>query len=191
MTTTLGLRVKTGWAAVVLLGGTGKNPRVLDSREVRLSDWDRPHERQPFHATFGVEQTDRAVIARLVKRVERYARTALTSLLREYAKAGHRVRRVAIVVSSLTDPASIANQHMRAHASEGQLYRRVAEQGLEGRGIKTRVVLERDAYTLLAKALRRGPAAVKGAVAALGEDAARWRSEEKFAAAGAWWSSRA
>jgi hypothetical protein len=103
--------------------------------------------------------------------VERYARAALRSLLRDYAKAGHRVRRAAIVVSSLTDPASIANQHMRAHASEGQLYRRVAEQGLARCGVKTQVILERETYTLLAKALRRGPAAAKNAVAALSEEA--------------------
>ena len=178
MNPTLGLRVKTGWAAVVLLGGTRQQPQVLDCREIRLSHWDRLHERQPYHATFGVEQTDRAVIARLVKRVERFARTALASLLREYAKAGHRVRRAAIVVSSLTDPASIANQHMRAHASEGFMYRRVAVEGLERKGLKTTVIVERD---VLAQ-----PAKVRRAVAELGVDAPRWRAEEKVAAAAAW-----
>jgi len=182
----LGLRVKTGWAAVVLLGGSRKTPRLLDSREVRLSDWDLPHGRQPYHATFGVEQTDEALIARLVKGVERYARGALAALLREYAQSGHRIRRAAIVVSSLTDPASIANQHMRAHASEGQLYRTVVEHGLGRRGVTTSIVLEREAYDLLGRALRRRPAATKGAVAELGDGAARWRAEEKIAAAGAW-----
>lgn len=176
--TTLGLRVKTGWAAVVLLGGTARTPRLLDSRQIRLSDWDQPHERQPYHATIGVEQTDRAIITRLVKRVERYARSALASLLRDYAKAGHRVRRAAIAVSSLTDPASIANQHMRAHASEGFLYRRVAVEGLERKGLKTTVMLERE---LLAQ-----PAKTRRAIAQLGVDAPRWRAEEKVAAAAAW-----
>lgn len=184
--TTLGIRVKTGWAAVVLLGGTAKTPRLLDSREVRLSDWDLPHGRQPFHASFGTEQKDRALIARLVKGVERYARGALAALLREYAQAGHGVRRVAIVVSSLTDPASIANQHMRAHASEGQLYRRVVVEGLERSGLKTSVILDREVYAQLATTVRRSPAATKVAVAHLGVDASQWRSEEKVAAAGAW-----
>lgn len=174
----LGLRVKTGWAAVVLLGGTRKASRLLDSREIRLSDWDLPHGRQPYHATFGVEQTDRAVIARLVKCVERYSRGALAALLREYAKAGYRIRRAAIVVSSLTDTASIANQHMRAHASEGQLYRRVVEQGLKRAGVRTQLHLERD--------LRNMPAAVKRRAAALGETATRWRADEKHAATAAW-----
>ena len=177
MKVVLGLRVKTGWAAVVLLGIQGETPQLLDSREVRLSDWDLLHGRQPYHATFGVEQTDRALIARLIKGVERFARTALRSLLREYAKAGHRVRRAAIVVSSLTDPASIANQHMRAHASEGQLYRRVVEQGLSRAGVKTTVCLERD--------VRAAPATVRRRITALGEAAPRWRAEEKLAATAA------
>jgi hypothetical protein len=169
--------VKTGWAAVVLLGIQEKTPRLLDSREIRLSDWSLPHGRQPYHATFGVEQTDRALIARIVKGAEHYARTALRALLREYARAGHRVRRAAIVVSSLTDPARIANQHMRAHASEGQLYRRVVEQGLSRAGVKTTVCLERD--------VRVPPVTVRRRVVALGKTAPRWRAEEKLAATAA------
>jgi len=184
--TTLGFRPKTGWTTVVLLGGSSKEPRLHDSRIIDLCDPDEPHSRQPYHASFGTEQKDRAVIARLVKGVERISRRALAALIRDCGKQGHRIRRAAVVVASLTDPASIANQHMRAHASEGQLYRRVVAEGLEGLGFATQIFLERDVYELLAKKVRRSPVMTKGAVAELGADAPRWRSEEKVAAAGAW-----
>lgn len=171
----LGIRPKTGSATVVLLGGTRDQPHLLDSRVIVLCDPDDEHSRQPYHATFGTEQTDRAVIARLVKGVKRIARKAITTLLREYAKHGHAPRHAVVVASSLTDPASIPNQHMRAHASEGALYRRVVIAGLERAGLRVTVVLERDVLRL----------AATSAVAALGAAVPRWRAEAKRAAAGA------
>jgi hypothetical protein len=181
----LGVRIKTGWAAVVLLEGPARAPRRIDSRVIELCDPLDPDARQPYHAGFGKARRDLALVARLVKRVASHARGSLGAQLREYAKQGHRPRRAAIVVPSLTDPGSIASPHLRAHAQEGQLYRKVVEASLRRRGITTTVVLEREAYGLLANALRRNPPAVKAAVAALGAAAARWRSEEKLAAAAA------
>ena len=49
-----------------------------------------------------------------------------------------------------------------------------------------RVVLEREVYELLGKALRRAPNEMKARVAALGEGVGRWRAEQKVAAAAAW-----
>ena len=86
----------------------------------------------------------------------------------------------------VTDPASIANQHMRAHASEGRLFRTVLVDGLKHCDVAVRVVLEREVYDLLGKALRRSPSQAKSRVAALGEGVGRWRAEQKVAAAAAW-----
>jgi hypothetical protein len=183
---TLGFRPKTGWTTVILLGGSPRAPTLLDSRTLELCDPEEEHSRQPYHATFGVAQRDQAIIARLVKGVERIARSAITAVLREYDKQGHRPTRAAVIVSSLADPRSIANQHMRAHASEGLLYRRVVMESLDLKGLTAAVALEREVYALLAKAIRRTPAAAQSAVQALGIAAARWRAEEKTAAAGAW-----
>jgi hypothetical protein len=46
---------------------------------------------------------------------------------------------------------------MRAHASEGRLFRSVLVDGLERCGVSVRVVLEREVYELLGKTLRRSP----------------------------------
>jgi hypothetical protein len=48
------------------------------------------------------------------------------------------------------------------------------------------VVLEREVYMLLGKALRRAPHQTKAQVAALGQAVNRWRAEQKVAAAAAW-----
>jgi len=181
----LGFRVKSGWAAAVLIASSRRAPMVIDSRVIELADPDVAHSRQPFHAGLGTAQTDAAKVTRLVRGIERYSRRTVAALLDEY-RALQRVRTAAVVVASLTDPASIANQHMRAHASEGKLFRDVLVDALEECGVKVRIVLEREVYNLLGKALRRPPAQAKARVSALGAGVARWRAEQKVAAAGAW-----
>jgi len=185
MTRTLGFRVKSGWAAAVLIANAAKAPTVSDSRVIDLSDPDVPGSRQPYHAGFGTEQTNTAKVTRLVRGIEQFSRRRIAALLEEFS-AEQRVLRAAVVVASLTDPASIANQHMRAHASEGRLFRTVLVDGLERCGVTVRVVLEREVYELLGKALRRAPNEMKARVAALGEGVGRWRAEQKVAAAAAW-----
>jgi len=182
---TLGFRVKTGWAAAVLIAKSAKAPAVIDSRVIELSDPAVADSRQPYHAGLGTEQTDTAKVTRLVRGIERFSLRTIAAVLDEY-RAEHRVRRAAVVVASLTDPATIANQHMRAHASEGRLFRTVLVDALEQCGVTVRVVLEREVYDLLGKALRRSPSQAKILVAALGEGAGRWRAEQKVAAAAAW-----
>jgi len=182
---TLGFRVKSGWAAAVLIAHSGKSPTVIDSRVIELADPDVAHSRQPYHAGLGTAQTDTAKVTRLVRGIERFSRRTIKGLLDEY-RATHRLRSAVVVASSLTDPASIANQHMRAHASEGRLFRTVLVDGLENCDIRVRVVLEREVYELLGKALRLRPSEAKHKVAALGESVARWRAEQKVAAAAAW-----
>jgi len=182
---TLGFRVKSGWAAAVLIANAKRAPAVIDSRVIVLADPEVADSRQPYHAGFGTAQTDTAKVARLVRAIERFSRRAIAALVAEYRER-HQLRSAAVVASSLTDPASIANQHMRAHASEGRLFRTVLVDGLEQCDIKVRVVLEREVYELLAKALRRSPSEAKRKIAALGEGVGRWRAEQKVAAAAAW-----
>ena len=185
MRCTLGFRVKSGWAAAVLLSNTRSAPLVIDSRLIELADPGVAHSRQPYHAGLGTAQTDTAKVSPLVRGIERFSRRTIAALVDEY-RAEHRLRRAAVVVASLTDPATIANQHMRPHASEGGLFRTVLVDGLEHCGVTVRVVLEREVYDLLGKALRRSPSQAKTQVAALGERVGRWRAEQKVAAAAAW-----
>src|SRR6266705_3189936 len=161
------------------------------SREVGLggcrTDRQLPSHRpgQPHHAGFGTAETDAAKVTSLVRGIERFSSRTVAGLLADY-RARHHVRDAGVVVSSLTDPASIANRHMRAHASEGRLFRTVLVAALEQCGVTVRVILEREVYELLGKALRRSPSEAKHKVAALGEGVGRWRAEQKVAAAAAW-----
>jgi len=181
----LGFRVKSGWAAVVLLAGPKASPRVLDSRVIELSDPDVADSRQPYHAGFGTAQTNTAKVDRLVRGIERFSRRTIAALLTEYRRE-NRIRGAGIVVPSLTDPATIASPHMRAHASEGRLFRTVVADGAKACRLPAQIVLEREVYERLGRALRRPVAQMKATVTELGEGVGRWRAEQKVATAGAW-----
>lgn len=175
---------------VVLLAGPARSPTVLDRRRIELSDPARPRTRQPYHAGFATAQTSRAVITRLVHIIERCARRSLRALVREYARAGAKPGGAGIVVGSMIDPARIANPHIRAHAEEGALFRRVVVDALRAQRIGSTVVLEREVYTAGARGARGSRVTerqLKGLVAELaGQVRGRWRVEEKTAAAAAW-----
>ena len=184
---TLGLRVKSGWAMAVVLAGPTASPRVLDRCRIELSDPRVPRTRQPYHAGFGLAQKSRRTIAKLVRVIERCANRAVAELVSRTRARGVLVRGVAVVVGSVADPASIANPHIRAHASEGALFRRVAIDAARRVGLGSLVVLEREVYETVARAVRRPERRAKEMVAQLGESVeGSWRAEEKTAAAGAW-----
>ena len=96
------------------------------------------------------------------------------------------IRRAALVVGSRTDPATIANPHIRAHAFEGRLFRSAVEETLQEHEICTDVLLERDAYARLAARLEQSSHDVRRVIQNLGLSTAAsgrpWRAEQKLAA---------
>lgn len=185
--TTLGCRVKSGWAMVVLLAGPAGSPRVLDRRRLELSDPAVPASVQPYHAGVGTAQTDAAEIARLTRIVARRADESMAALVRDHRDQGHRPDRIGIVVGSTADPETIANPHIRAHAEEGRLFRTAVEAAAERHGIRAVVLRERDLYAAAARALGRTPPEIKREATALGRPlGGPWRAEEKAAAVAAW-----
>ena len=183
----IGFRVKSGWAAAVLLEGPAASPHVLDRCQVDLSDPNVPQSRQPYHAGTGIAQTDAARIAQLARGVERYAKRSVADLVTRYRFAGHSLRGVAIVVGSNIDPTRFANPHIRAHAFEGRLFRTVVQNAVRQRGLPCTVVVERNIYAAASRLLRMSEERLKRAARELGRGVGgQWRAEEKTAAVAAW-----
>src|SRR5215831_9673072 len=182
----LGFRVKSGWAAAVLLMGPARSPQLCDIRRIDLSDPQLPETRQPYHAMMGKLETDTTKINRRVRVVRGVAQQSIATLLAGYRGKSYPITRAALVVGSQIDPASIANPHIRAHALEGQLFRSVVEQSLQAHEIRTEVLLERDAYPNVAARLKQSSDDVKRAIQDLRRSAPAngrpWRAEEKLAA---------
>ena len=188
----LGCRVKSGWATAVLVEGPARAPRVLDRRVIDLSDARIPTSRQPYHAVRDARPSKAAKLERHLRRlVERITKRSLGALLEEYRRQGRRVRRVALVVGSLIDPARIGNDHIRAHALEGQLFRTALEGAARAARLPCTTLVERSLYETAAARLKRPPGALRRAVTDLG-GARRgpWRADEKAATLAAWLALR-
>ena len=183
----IGFRVKSGWAAAVVLTGPVHSPRVLGQSIVELSDPAVPESRQPHHAGTGAIETDAARVSRRVQIVRNCTRQSITNLLRNYLSKECTVCHTALAVGSTVDPATISNQHIRAHALEGQLFRMVLQEVLSAQGLSCSVVVERRAFAEAAVALALADSELKRRLANLGrETSGPWRAEQKLAALVAW-----
>jgi hypothetical protein len=182
----LGFRVKSGWAAVVLLTDTARSPRLSDVTRIELCDPQLPETRQPYHAAMGKLETDSTKVKQRVRIVRSISQKSLTKLIKDYWQKGFRIEGAALVVGSQIDPANIANPHIRAHALEGQLFRSAVEQTLEDYDICTDILLESDAYPSVAARLKQSSDDVTRTIQDLGRSAPAkggpWRAEQKLAA---------
>lgn len=188
----LGVRVKSGWATAVLVAGPARAPRVVERRTIALSDPAVPASRQPYHAVMGARARDAAKLEAVLRGiVDRATRKSFRTLMEDYRAAGRAVRGVALVVGSEMDPAKIANDHIRAHALEGQLFRTALDRAVRARRLPCSVVVERAVYATAASVLKRPESQLKRAVTDLGRSLhGPWRADEKTATLAAWMTLR-
>jgi hypothetical protein len=190
MPAALGFRVKSGWAMAALLGGSISSPRLFCCKSVLLSDPKEPGSKQPYHLALELPEKEAAVIVNKLRQVVAdAAKRSVADLLKQAGDVDLSVRGAALVVGSVVDPASLHNEHIRAHALEGQLFRAVLEDAFQAQGIPCTVLVEKTAYATAATSLCKSLAEAKRVAADLGElHDGPWRAEEKLAALASWMS---
>jgi len=180
--TAVGLRVKSGYAIAVVLAGTRAAPQPIARRVVELSDPAAVETRQPYHSGMFKTEEDRREIARRVRIVQRWTERSISSLVDDTGSA-----RAALVVGSLIDPDRVANPHIRAHASEGRLFRTVLLDALRARDVRCDVIVDKELGSRAAADLDRQATMIARTVAAFGKTlGGPWRADEKAAATAAW-----
>jgi len=181
----IGFRVKSGFAIAVALRGPAASPSPIARRIVELSDPKVTESRQPYHHGFFTHETDARAIAKRVKVVERCARESVADLLADESLAG--CTGAALVVGSVIDPATVGNPHIRAHASEGQLFRTALQSALQAHGVRCDVIVEKRLGATATAGLKRRGADITRTVARFGKEiGGPWRAEEKAASTAAW-----
>jgi hypothetical protein len=178
----LGFRVKSGWAMVVLVSASSP-PGVIDRRRVDLSDPAVPDSAQPFHAGLDLPRAAGAkAVARLVRCVERSSERAIAELIEHYRASGYRIVGAGIAVGSTVDPQTIPNDHIRAHAEEGRLFRVVIEHALKLSRLKSSVTREKDLIGEGTKMLGISEPRLRTELTKMGKAIeGSWRVEEKAA----------
>ncbi len=186
----VGFRVKSGWAAAVVLSGPSSSPSVLHSRRIELSDPAVPESRQPFHAVDDAQgdlEPDDGRIKERARVVRRAAAMSIGELLKDCLRNGWNPQRAGIVTGSLSDPSTILSPHIRAHAMEGHLFRTVVEDTLRSHELSCIVLGEKSAFKAASRAIHHEEDILKRTVTNLGRRFdGPWRAEEKLAALAAW-----
>jgi len=184
----IGFRVKTGRATAVVMAGPASAPQVLSRRSLQLWDPAIPESYQPWHAELELPPAESArVVPAALKAVERVAVSALRELVGEIQPAPASILGISLVAGSATDPESIRNPHMRAHAREGQLFPHALALAAKTLRIPAVTIVESEVFASAAARLGKTPAALKLAVTELGRSLGKpWSAEEKAAAAAAW-----
>ena len=184
----IGFRVKTGRATAVVMAGPASAPRILSRKSLELFDPAIPESHQPFHAEIELPPADSArVVSLALKAVDRVALSALRELVGEVQRELGSIVGIALVAGSSTNPESIRNPHMRAHAREGQLFPQALATAAKVMRIPAITIVESEVFTSAAGKLGKTQDAIKIAVAEMGRDVGKpWSAEEKAAAAAAW-----
>jgi hypothetical protein len=184
----IGLRAKTGRAIAVALGGSPASPIVLWKTEIKLVDPKEPATGQPYHEVMELPfaHWERAV-NKSAKAIARVATKALAKLMEETRANGAKVAGVGLVGAPDRDLARIGNPHIRAHAAEGVLFRRVLEIGAESNGLKCHAFSDREFDGAVAMRLSANYSKIKQSLDDLRQSVSPpWRTDEKQAAMAAW-----
>jgi hypothetical protein len=184
----IGLRAKTGRAIAVALGGSSESPIVLLKTEIKLVDPKDPATGQPYHEVLELPfaQWERAV-SKSAKAIARVATKTLATLIKELQAEGHKVAGAGVVGALDRDLARIGNPHIRAHAAEGVLFRRVLEMGAETNGLKWQAFSDREFDGAAAMRLGAKYSTIKQSLDNLRQSVSPpWRTDEKQAAMAAW-----
>ena len=186
--TAIGLRAKTGRAIVVVLGGPPESPIVLLKTEIKLVDPKVPATAQPYHEIMELpfDQWERAV-SKSAKAIERVAAKALAKMIDQLQASGQKPIGVGVVGAPDRNLARIGNPHIRAHAGEGVLFRRVLEIGAESNGLKWQVFSDREFDGAVAMRLSSKYSKIRQSLDNLRQSVPPpWRMDEKQAALAAW-----
>ena len=184
----IGLRAKTARAIAVVLGGTIEAPLVLAKLEIALADPKIPATAQPYHEVMDLswEESQKAV-RKSTAAIEAIARKALGRLIKKLQVDGMRVSGVGIVGAKDRDLARIGNYHIRAHAAEGVLFRRVLDLAADANGLKRRTFSDRELDQIAVNELGAKSGGVKRKLNDLGRTLPPpWRADEKQATTAAW-----
>ena len=184
----IGFRAKTGKAIAVALALQDSRPSYLARWEVSLFDAQVPETGQPHHAVMELPWNEaRRAVEPLEARIETIAAERLSELLNQIEAMGRRIGGVGVVGSPDRPLERIGNRHMRAHAAEGILFRRVLEMAAGRHNLRSRSFSDRGFEQLAASELAKTSSQLQLVMAAVGRSAGRpWRTDERAAAMAAW-----
>jgi hypothetical protein len=182
----LGLRVHSGWGALVAVSRQSGGWQVLERRRISVVDGKIAGHFQPYH--FAREQPlaeAKKHIARCAAASLRLAEVALQELVEKLPRE-YRLKGAAVLLSSgrpLPELERILASHPLIHTAEGEFFRKAFSEACEALGIPVRGIREKElterAQAVFNKSAATLPAELAAAAKHLG---APWSQDQKSAA---------
>ena len=150
-----------------------------------LHDPRTPATFQPYHESWTFPGPNRE--RPLVHAVEKLAERAVAKLIHELRAQGLTVVGLGIVGSAERDLSKIGNYHIRAHAAEGLLFRRVLEFAAQANRLPHQTFAEKSLFTQAALALGITEVRLNNQLKSIGQAAGPpWRTDQRIAATASW-----
>ena len=187
----MGLRVHSGWAAVVTVGGARRAPVVLARRRIVIFDEAIAGSKQPFHAAENMElKKAEAHIARCKASTWKMAREEFGAVVKDMREQGQKVGGCGLLLASGrpvgTLPAALAS-HAMLHTAEGQFYRAALREASEHFAVPVTGVREKELFARAAETLRMSENEIRRRIGEMGKAiGAPWSQDEKLAAIVGW-----
>lgn len=183
----LGIRVHSGWGALVAVSFMPGKEEVVDRRKVVVINSKNPGVAQPYHFAESMElRAAERHIAQCAADSSRLALEALRQILAELCARDCKAVAAAILLSSarvLPGLDEILGSHPLIHTAEGEFFRQIFRQSLERLGIPVTGIVERDlkqrAQSVFGKAASQLQTRIGGMGRSLGPP---WTKDEKTAA---------
>ena len=184
----IGFRAKTGKAVAIALSHGDPSPAYLARWEVVLHDPNIPATSQPHHEVMELPWSDaQAAVRQLELGIEKVATKVVAALMNEIQSKGFSVSGVGVVGSPDRKLERIGNAHIRAHAAEGILFRRVLEVAAANHNLQYRSFSDRSFEEVTFPQLHTKPQEIKNTLVLIGRAAGKpWRADERAAAVAAW-----
>jgi hypothetical protein len=183
----IGIRVHSGWGAVVAVSGEANSLEVIIRRRIEIIDPKTPGAFQPYHFAQDLElPAAEKHIARSAAESLRLAAAALRALVDELRDHAYRVQAAVILLSSarpLPELRMILASHPMIHTAEGEFFRQAFRDGCAGLKIPVAGIRERDLEQRANETLGKHAALVKKKIAGAGKIlGAPWTTDQKAAA---------
>jgi hypothetical protein len=183
----IGIRVHSGWGALVAVAGKGASVEVIDRRRVEIIDPRAPGAAQPFHFAERLEiNKAQEHVARCAAASKNLALAAMRQVAGQLHGQGYNVAGVAILLSSgrpLPAFEKILAAHALIHAAEGEFFRQAFREAAEALEIPVTGIRERELESQAKAALGKAASGLQKRITGFGRVLGPpWTADQKLAA---------
>jgi hypothetical protein len=183
----IGVRMHSGWGALVAICINAGSVEVLDRRRITITVPETPGAIQPYHYAkkLKLDQAEKFLVSCFAES-QRLAFTALREVAEQLRERKYHVTGAAFLLASgrpLPPLAKILASHAAIHAAEGEFFRQAFSQACKDLELSVTGFRERDLATTVQKAFGKAAGGIQKQVSTLGRTLGPpWTADQKAAA---------